>query len=66
MVSRNLDHPAMGPVRSWFDRHLPPNLRNIPGPLRAIAEQAAQDAFRDAASGPMPLSRKQKDEVEIA
>jgi hypothetical protein len=70
MVSRNLDHPAMGPVRSWFDRHLPPNLRSIPGSLRAIAEQAAQDARRDAAAevaqGSMPSHSKQKDEVEIA
>ncbi|MDZ4735498.1 MAG: phosphotransferase [Rhodospirillaceae bacterium] len=44
MVTRDLDHPAMTPVRSWFDRHLPPSLRSIPPSLRTVAEQAAEDA----------------------
>ncbi len=27
MLERNLDHPALGPIKDWLDRHIPPEIR---------------------------------------
>jgi len=32
MFERSLEHPALGPLRGWVDRHLPPPLRRIGAP----------------------------------
>jgi aminoglycoside/choline kinase family phosphotransferase len=34
-VGQDLAHPALAPVQTWFDRHLPPALRTVPGALRS-------------------------------
>lgn len=30
LIERDLDHPTLKPVRRWFDRRMPPELRRIP------------------------------------
>ena len=32
LLERNLAHPALAPLRTWFDRHVPPPLRHQPLP----------------------------------
>ena len=34
-LERDLDQPALGPVKAWFDRHVPRNIRAIPRSLAA-------------------------------
>ena len=34
-LGQDLAHPALGPVRAWFDRHIPPGMRTLPERLRA-------------------------------
>jgi hypothetical protein len=34
-LAQDLDHPALAPVRAWFDRHVPPEKRTLPEALRA-------------------------------
>ncbi len=31
-LERDLTHPALEPLRAWFDRHLPPQRRQVPAP----------------------------------
>ncbi len=30
LLENGLEHPALGPMRDWFDRHVPPEMRGIP------------------------------------
>jgi N-acetylmuramate 1-kinase len=34
-LGQDLAHPALTPVRAWFDRHIPPEKRTVPEALRA-------------------------------
>ncbi|HVG81162.1 MAG TPA: phosphotransferase [Methylomirabilota bacterium] len=34
-LGQDLAHPALAPVRAWFDRHIPPERRTVPEALRA-------------------------------
>lgn len=34
-LEQDLAHPALAPVRAWFDRHLPPQARGLPPALAA-------------------------------
>jgi hypothetical protein len=34
-LGQDLAHPALAPVRAWFDRHIPPEKRTVPEALRA-------------------------------
>lgn len=41
-VETDLAHPAMTPLKAWFDKHLPATLRGIPAALRPAAEAAVR------------------------
>jgi aminoglycoside/choline kinase family phosphotransferase len=41
-VETDLAHKAAAPLKAWFDRHLPPELRGIPETLRPVAAEAAR------------------------
>ena len=34
-LAQDLAHPALAPVKAWFDRHIPPERRRVPEALRA-------------------------------
>jgi aminoglycoside/choline kinase family phosphotransferase len=34
-LTQDLAHPALAPVKGWFDRHVPAERRNLPEALRA-------------------------------
>jgi hypothetical protein len=35
LLAGDLNHPALEPMRRWFDRHVPPELRDVPRSLAA-------------------------------
>jgi aminoglycoside/choline kinase family phosphotransferase len=41
-VECDLAHPALAPLRAWFDRHLPAATRGIPAGLREVAQRARE------------------------
>ncbi|MBV8890125.1 MAG: phosphotransferase [Alphaproteobacteria bacterium] len=36
LLAEDLRHPAVAPIARWLDRHLPPEVRGVPGPVPAL------------------------------